>query len=267
MAILTISRQLGSGGREIGQAIASSLGYDYIDKQKFLLVLKSIDETWEQYGRELDERPPCFLDRYGWLFAAWRALFQSIILKCALTDNVTLMGRGGNLLLKGIPHAYRIRVVAPLEARIERIGFRESIDFDSARWLTKRTDQQRAASICSLFGKSWDDPAEFDEVFDTGERRIEEIIAHVAESLLARDLLKSAEAENLIRMRAAAADVKARLFLNPSTFVPTLDVEFDGRELVLTGIVRGPRHFERIETEARRLARGCPLRCDMRYRL
>jgi cytidylate kinase len=266
MAILTISRQLGSGGREIGQAIASSLGYEYIDKQRFLCVLKGVDETWEQYGKELDEKPPSLLDKYGWSFAAFRALFQSIVLKCALGDNVTLMGRGANFLLKGMPHAYRIRVVAPSAARIERIAFRESIDFDSARWLIERTDRERAASVYSLFGKSWDDPAEFDEVFDTGERPIEHIIAHVTERLVERDLLKSAEAENLIRMRAAAAEVKARLFLNPSTFVPTLEVEFDGRELVLTGIVRGPKHFQRIDTEARRLAKGCPLRCEMRYR-
>ncbi len=266
MAVLTISRQLGSGGREIGQSIASSLGYDYIDKQRFIGVLRSVDDTWEQYGKEMDECRPSLLEKYGWSFAACRALFQCTALKCALEDKVVLMGRGGNFLLRGVSHAYRIRVVAPLEARIQRIAFRESIDLDSARWLSKRTDRERAASVHSIFGKSWDDPAEFDEVFDTGKQSIEQIIAHVTERLAERDLLKTPESENLIRMRAAGAEVKARLLINPSMLVPTLEVEFNGRELVVTGIVRGPKHSARVENEARRFAGGLPLRCNLRNR-
>ena len=43
MAVITISRELGSGGAEIGQQVAKSLGYDYVDK-------RTIDGIFRQYG-------------------------------------------------------------------------------------------------------------------------------------------------------------------------------------------------------------------------
>lgn len=266
MAILTISRQLGSGGREVGQAVSSLLHYDYVDKEKFLSTLKGVDDTWEQWGKDLDEFRPSFLEKYTWPFTAYGALVRSILLNYALADNVVLMGRGGNYLLKDIPHAYRIRLVAPVEERIKKIALRESIDFKSARRLTKTTDRARAGFIHSLFGKPWDDPAEFDEVFDISERPIEQIITHVTQTLAARDRLKSAQVARMMKMRATAAEVKAGLLMNPKIFAPTLDVEIDGRQLVVTGIVRGPKHFRLVENEARKLAGHLSLKCEMQHR-
>ncbi|MFH0826240.1 MAG: cytidylate kinase-like family protein, partial [Pseudomonadota bacterium] len=132
MAILTISRQLGSGGREVGLGVASLLGYLYIDRQRIITDLKRIDDIWEQWGRHLDERAPSFLEKLDFSVTAYGALVQNIILNFALEDRVVLMERGGNFLLQNVPHAYRIRVVAPLEARVDRISMRESVDTYSA---------------------------------------------------------------------------------------------------------------------------------------
>jgi len=267
MAILTISRQLGSGGREVGQAVASSLGYVYVDKERFLEGLKALDAKWEQLAIGMDECRPSIFEKYSSTFAAYGEFVRSTILASALADKVVLMGRGGNFVLQGIPHAYRIRVIAPREARIQRIAVRESIDLESARRLVVRTDRERAGFVYALFGKPWDSSAEFDDVFDTGKRTIDGIIVHVVDRLAARDHLKTAEVEKLLRMRAVAAEIKARLLANPSTFAATLDVGLDGSELVVTGIVRGPNHFARIENEARMLAKDLPLRCEMHLRL
>jgi cytidylate kinase len=267
MAILTISRQLGSGGREVGLGVASSLGYDYVDRTRFIHDLKEIDDIWERMGRDMDERKPSFFEKFDMSFTAFGSLVQSVLLKCALADRVVLMGRGGSHLFKDIPHAFRIRVVAPVEARLERISARESIDPHSARLLTKRTDKERAGFVYSLFGKPWDDPSEFDEVFDTASLPLEQIINSVIETLRSRDRLKTPKAENTIRMRAMAARIKAGLFANPRVLAPTLDVEYDGCGLVVTGIVRGPRHLRRVEDESRKLAGDLPVRFDVRYRV
>lgn len=63
------------------------------------------------------------------------------------------MGRGGNFLLTDIPYAFRIRVVAPLDMRIDRIMEREQVDNDTARWLIDKTDRKdRASCSCSMAG-------------------------------------------------------------------------------------------------------------------
>ena len=51
----------------------------------------------------------------------------------ALKNNVVLMGRGGNWMMSDVPHALRVRIMAPVENRIEAIVKREGIDTETAR--------------------------------------------------------------------------------------------------------------------------------------
>jgi len=96
MAILTISREFGSGGREIGQAVAALLNYEYIDKQNILSDLKSAGHEWEKWGRDLDEHCPTIWEKYDWSFRGFSALLQRCILDHALRGKAVIMGRGGN---------------------------------------------------------------------------------------------------------------------------------------------------------------------------
>jgi len=266
MAILTISRQFGSRGREVGEGVATALEYEYVGKHKFLSDLKRLGDQWERWGEDLDEHAPSVWEKYDWSFAAYGALIQSILLDHALADRAILMERGGNVLLKGIPHAYRIRVVAPFEERVKNIVRDEFIDAETARWLAKRTDHERSGFIYSLFGIHWDDPEEYDQVFDTGEQSIESVIARVTEVLLARNELDTPESRKILEMRALAAKVKAGLVMDPKLFTPTLDVEFDGKELVLRGIVHSAKEHKRLEEAARKLAGDRSLRCELGLR-
>ena len=58
MALLTISREFGSGGREIGQAISRELGYYYINRSKILEDIRQAGEKLEQWSKTLDEHCP-----------------------------------------------------------------------------------------------------------------------------------------------------------------------------------------------------------------
>jgi hypothetical protein len=266
MAILTLSRLFGAGGREIGHTIAGSLGYQYIDKQTILSDMRSVGPKWEAWGRDLDESGPSVWEKYDWSFKGFAAIIASIFLDRALNDKVVLMGRGGNFLLEGIPHAHRILVLASMESRIERIITRETVDTETARWLVEKTDHEREGFVYSLYGKQLQAPESYDEVIDTGSKSTEEIAESVKEQLLAKDLLNTQEARNILRMRAIAARVRLRLVADPNLSVPTLEVEVEGDQLVLRGIVRSPRQRNRIDEAARKLAGDVPLICRLHYR-
>src|SRR5450759_4919390 len=165
MAILTISREYGSGGREIGQAVAKLMGYAYINKEDILADIRRDGPKWEQSVKDLDEHCPSVWEKYDWSFRGFAALIQSHLLEHALANNVVIMGRGGNFLLKDIPHVYRIRVIAPMDIRIEHIMKREGVDRDTARWLCEKTDNERSCFLHTIYGKRWDDAAEYDRVF------------------------------------------------------------------------------------------------------
>lgn len=177
MAILTISREYGSGGREIGQAVAQSLHYAYLDKVAILDEMRTMGGSWEKWSKDLDEHCPTVWEKYDWSFRGFGALIQSIILNSSVRGRVVVMGRGGSFLLKNIPFALRIRVVAPLDSRVERIMTRESVDRETARWLAEKTDRDRARFIHALYGKHWDERSEFDLLFDTSQRSPDHVVA------------------------------------------------------------------------------------------
>ncbi|MFA4827607.1 MAG: cytidylate kinase-like family protein [Thermodesulfovibrionales bacterium] len=266
MAILTVSREFGSGGREIGQDIAKFLNYEYVNKERILSDIRTLGKKWEEWGKDLDEHCPTVWEKYDWSFKAFAAILQSHILNYALRDRVVIMGRGGNFLLKNIPYALRIRVTAPIDKRVERIMKRESVDRDTAHWLAEKTDKERACMIHSIYGRKWDDPAEYDMVFDTGIQTIGEITVIAKDALMTREKLQTEEAKKTLEMTAIATAVKAGILTDDSFFIPTLDVYYDGRSLILRGVTHNPKEHKRLEDKAREIAGDVPLKCELHYR-
>jgi len=267
MAILTISRQIGSGGRQIGYTVADLLRYELLTKENIFSEIRKTDKQWERWATDLDEHCPTIWEKYDWSFRGFGALMQSLILQYSLKDKVIIIGRGGNFLLKDIPYALRIRVVAPMDKRIERLMKRESVDKETARWIAEKTDRERSCFLQALYGKDWNDPEEYDMVFDAGSKTMEEIVATVRESLLARDNQNTGHARKVLEMRALAAKIKAAILTDPKFFVPTLDVFFDGAEIALQGVIHGPQEHKKIEAAAREIAGDVPVRCSLHYRL
>ncbi len=266
MAILTISREYGSGGMELGRMIAESLDYKYVDKDVILSDMKKFGEKWEQWGSDLDERRPSIWEKFDWSFRGFSALMKSIILGYAERDKVVIMGRGGNFLLEGIPFAFRIRVVAALEARLKRIMERESMSKDTALWLAQKTDKDRAAFIRALYGRAWAESSQYDETYDTAGQPLEVLLDVVREEILRRDALRTEPAKSDLRMRALAAKVQAGIWMDRRFLVPTLEVERDAEGLVLRGIVHSRKERQQLEEAAAALSGGVAVKSALHYR-
>jgi cytidylate kinase len=266
MAIVTISREFGSGGREIGQAVAKDLGYDYVDRARILNDLHDIGKNWGKWGESMDEHCPTIWEKYDWSFRGFGALIQRTVLNYAMKDRVVLMGRGANFILEGIPFAYRIHVMAPVDACIARILARESLDRETALWLKEKTDRERRSFTYSLYESHWGNPEEYDDVVNTSELSIDDIIAGTKEILHQMDQQPKEPGRKKLEMRAAAARVKAGILTDPSIFIPTLEVFYDGDSIVVKGIIHNPREHKKIEKKAVSLAGDYPLRCDLHYR-
>jgi hypothetical protein len=267
MAILTVSREFGSGGREIGRSVADALAYEYIDREGIQAYIRAAGEKWEEWGKGLDEHCPTVWEKYDWSFRGFGALLQSAVLHHAVSDRVVIIGMGANFLLKGIPHALRVHFVAPLEFRIQRVIQRESVDRKTAQWMIEKKDGERSCFIRSLYNRHWENPDEYDHVLDLGTESIEAATSWTKDSLTERNLFNNYAARKLLQMRAAAAKIKAGLCTNPSLYVTTMDVVHDGEHIVLRGVVRTPKERGRIEDAAAELAVDLPLRSELHYRV
>lgn len=264
MAVLTISREFRSGGREVGAAVAEKLAYQYVGKERILEDMGKVGDRWRKMVFELDEAAPTLWERYDMQYRGFIALIESAVYEYALKDRTVIIGRGGNFLLEGIPHVLRVRLTAPLETRIGRVIAKDGVDRKTAERLIQRIDRARAGYIRAHFGKEWHDVEHYDVVFNTEKQPFEEIADLLVEMLEKCDRSATGEGMNLLSGRALAAQIKAAICTNPKVVIPTLNVFFDGREVVLQGIVHKENQYRLVEGIVRDLDGNLPVRNEIR---
>jgi cytidylate kinase len=265
MAILTLSREFGCD-LKIGRSVAAMMGYQYIDREIILEDLRKIGSKWEDWAKELDEHCPTIWEKNDWSFRGFSALIQSEILQYALQDRVVIMGRGSNFLLEGIGSAYRVRLVAPIEFRIAKIMEREGLDYSTAQWLLKKTDNERSCFISSIYGKQIYDPAGYDAIYEANTTETDVIVQSIIAILKEKESENTPQVKITLRLRAAAARVKAGIMTNPTLFIPVLDVNVEGEGLVVRGVIHTAKEQKRLKEVAVQSADDIPIQFDLHYR-
>jgi cytidylate kinase len=267
MAILTISREYGSGGREIGRRVAERLGYQYVDKERLFQDLEKVGARWGKVARELDEVCPTVWERYDWQYRGYVAQVESLILDYAAGDRMVIIGRGGAFLLQGTPFCLRVRLVAPLEDRLERIMVRESLSRTAAERLIAQVDGDRACFIKSNYGVDWDEDRLYDMTLNTGSLTYDRVVEILAEALPEKDRLATSGARATLTGMALAYRLKAGVATDPRVLVPTLEVSFQEGTIVVSGIIHNPKELHIIEAIARVVCGDRPVRLDLHHRV
>lgn len=201
--IITISRQEGSGGREIAQRLAKSLKFSYVDNQIIKLAAQQLGISEEELTeldngllskvedlRELVTQPmgsgaageddtptalsPAVERPAGWVdhqtrLQDYHNLIDSLIKDVARHGNAVILGRGANLALKGLPGVVNIFIHAPLKERIERLAYLERITPAEAARRIERIDAQRAAYVRRFYGVDWPSPDNYHLIINTSE--------------------------------------------------------------------------------------------------
>lgn len=271
MAVLTISRRYGSGGREIGHAVATLLNYEYVDRKRIIEDIEKAGKQWGEFAERYDESQPDVYERYKWSFRGFVALNQSQILDYALRDNHVIIGRGGNFLLRDIPFAFRVHIKSSVNDRIERLMKRDGISAENARWLIGKVDREMGGAVYLIYGASWDDPKQYDRVFDTSEQSIEEITLAIKDALLDRESAATEKTRQVLWLRALAAKVKARIATEPTFPISSLDVGPKEEGLVefgiaVRGVVYDKNAIKPIQEAAREICGDVPVEFELQYR-
>lgn len=184
MAILTISRQIGSFGDEIGKAVANSLEYSLFDKKR---LYEMAMELGGDYSKEIDvlsnESRPGFFDFLFHQRSVYGNLFSAMIYECASEDNIVILGRGAQFLFRDIGHVINARVVAPLGTRVRRVSKELETDEDMAEEFVRKSDQSREEFIRYLFREEVADSKWYDIVIDTSCFTIEGVSGFFSQEL------------------------------------------------------------------------------------
>ena len=201
--VITIGRQFGSGGRELGKMLAQKLGIEYYDKRLLAEAAAASGLSPEMVERH-DERVPDLMGSsvgfnmgYGQL--PWyngMAMMSDSISNC-LSDIITsladtkpcvIVGRTADYILRDHPVAkVSLFVHAPIQERVKRIMARmDKTQESSARSLANKTDKLRAAYYNFYTDRRWGDSATYDLTFDSSLLPMEDICDLVAEYIRRR---------------------------------------------------------------------------------
>lgn len=266
MAILTIAKEVGSGGTRIGQSAAKLLNYEFISLKRIHEDARKTGKQWERAMEDYEGGYTTLWEKYDWSFMGFVALSQSIIFKYALKDNVVIMARGGNILLHDIPHCLNIRVIAPFEKRIETVAERQEITKEAARPIVENADKELGYAINQMYGKKGNAPETYDLIFNTERLNPEDVANTVRIACITKNACKTEESMKSLRLKALAYEVKAGVATNPHFLVPTLEVIPQGQGLVVRGVVRSIKKYNTLQEEVLRLAGDVPVTFDLHFR-
>src|SRR5437763_930013 len=110
MAIISISRLTGSGGREIATATAQALKFHFIDRNAMdMLIDEQFPVRTEQLSRI--KKDPRVYDE----------MLRSAIAEIAATRNVVILGGGAQFMFARVAASLHVQIVAPVPYRIARV--------------------------------------------------------------------------------------------------------------------------------------------------
>jgi len=188
MAVITVSRQMGSLGTEMAQVLAKRLEYEYVDKEKIGEALKTLGIPEPEVERFDEKRPP-FWDFWQIQRKKYLHFLEAVIYDFARKGKKVIVGRGGQVLLKQLPGVLHLRVIAPLEVRIKRIADERHDEREAAR-LLRRNDRESEGFIRSFFEANWDDPGLYDLVINTQKISLEKAVDLVLQALQSREIVE-----------------------------------------------------------------------------
>lgn len=167
MAIITISRQMGSFGTKIAKNLQEKTGYNFLDKESLEKELVNKCGIPEDKAKRYDEKKPAFWDMFSSDKDRYLYFLKSTMYELARNDNSIVMGRGGQVLFADIPGALHVRIVAPYELRVKRV--KEEFDYDDqlAEQVVKHSDHDRTGFHKFFFHVNWDDPQLYDLTINT----------------------------------------------------------------------------------------------------
>lgn len=193
--IITIGREFGAGGGEIGRRVAKALGIEYYDKDIILKTAVSGKNLDPEQVRRWDERVPKSFGFTQSLFdfynrpleeELWQAQ-RDAIRGLANKESCVIVGRNGDYILKEFDHCLNVFIHAGFEWRVRRMTrLMEQVPPEQVANDVRAVDKARKR-YCEYYTKcAYGDARNFDLTLNTeklGLDRAEELILEAAKDI------------------------------------------------------------------------------------
>ena len=163
--VITIERELGSGGHQIGEALAKRLGIKFYDYKLITetaraagLPAEDIEKSEERLGigilANLSQGNYAMTQEDSKEDSIFKAQTQ-VIREIAARESCVIVGRLGSYILQGRPNTLNLFLSADLDFRATEMSKQLDMDYAKARKLVKREDHMRAKYCEHFTGMPW----------------------------------------------------------------------------------------------------------------
>ncbi len=193
--IITIGRQLGSGGRTIGKKLAERLGIAYYDRELINLASKESGICGEFFEKADEKTSGGLLKAFAMGFSMNSAIFQNndylsneslfqiqsdVIRKVAAEGSCVLVGRCADYILRDESNCLNVFVTARMEDRIKRVlEYNNELKKNEVEEFINKADKSRSAYYNYYTDKVWGAAASYDLCVNSSYYGIEATVDYI----------------------------------------------------------------------------------------
>ncbi len=253
MPVITISRGSFSGGKLLAVCVAKRLGYRCIDRDLIVERAAGFGVSQDDIRTAL-EKPPKFLGQSKHTRYVYLALIQAALTQEVWNGQAVYHGLAGHLLLSGIPHVLRTRIIAPMDYRIRMVEERLKLPRTEAIAHIEKIDHQRRRWTHFLYGVDWIDPSLYDIVFNLQHMTIEDACDVVCSMARLKSFEVTPECQQAMDDVALASRIRANLAIDPGTSDLEVEVAAHSGSVSISGELVSANQANEI----RRIAKAVP---------
>jgi cytidylate kinase len=234
MAIITVSRGSMSGGEALARAVSEALGYPMLGRDVLVAAASSLGVSEETLSRKFEKSPGLWgrltSDRRLYVVAVQAALAEK-----AASGNLVYHGHAGHMLLRGVPCVLRVRLIAPLEMRVQAVVERQGLSREAAIEYIRNIDEDRIRWTKFIYGVDWSDPSIYDLVVNLERMSLGTACAVVTSAVGRAEYAATDEVKRQLADFVLASRVKLALATHPQTRNVELNVRSEGGVIEVAG--------------------------------
>ena len=177
MRIICVSRGSYSRGKEVSEGLAKKLGCRCLSREEMLeAAIKSGITVGKLEAAVL--KPHIFTERMALEKEHFQAFCTRFLLEHVTQEGgLVYHGRAGHLLLPGIGHVLRVRVVADMEYRIDYVMRHMNINHEKAKRYIEDIKEDHARWVHMYYGVTWDEESQYDLIMNLSQMSVENAAA------------------------------------------------------------------------------------------
>lgn len=237
MPVIALTQGMGSLAQDVAEKLAADLGLQNLEHEVAASVANKMHVSKSLINRLRSGK--------AGLIEGMRADKQAMalysadeVLDAAARGNVVIRGWGATQLLRGVPHVPCIRIMRPLEQRVDWLMKQlETDDRELARSEIERSDQANAARMHDQFGVEWGNPVLFDMVLNTERLSVDSCVEQIKNLLKRPEFAETEASKTLLQCMALSTRIRVALSTNPDTHAVDISINCKDGNVTLRGMV------------------------------